>query len=105
MTLTPMQLTERSHAIRRGLNDAYTWIEQDRKHMEPGSPADRQYCLAAEFVAEAIGVIERATCFPHQPRKESPEVIEGVTDAHGHLITDEATGLPAFGFATKQELT
>jgi hypothetical protein len=71
MTLTPMQLTERSHATRRALNDAYTWIEQDRKHLEPGSDIDRQYERAADTVTEAIWFLDRATLFPHQPRKEN----------------------------------
>jgi hypothetical protein len=29
---------------------------------------------------------------------QTSEVIPSVTDAHGNLLIDEATGLPAFGF-------
>jgi hypothetical protein len=70
MTLTPLQLTERSHATRRALNDAINWIEQDRKHCEPDSNVDYRLADAAYHVAEAITALDLATRFPHQPRKE-----------------------------------
>jgi hypothetical protein len=39
--------------------------------MEPGSDIDRQYERAADTVTEAIWFLDRATLFPHQPRKEN----------------------------------